>query len=797
MNTRHGRSVLQDLADLSGHEVSDIRMDGLASRYAGAVDEQKRRDAANAKDFRLNLPHMVQVQNKIAERLEAEASEVNGKLPVASLYEAYRLVHAHADRETDPGLRALHGHLERMWKRSRTASITANLYLTLHDHYSRNFPKSAAAQVLVEIGQNGYTTLPLSDLTHIASTIESQDDFDRAVVYHGLGGQLPHQVKARRFILALLNSDDEDSNYNLEGMECAPPFLGEEGDEQVDSFVPPRSAPTDKVKTRGPKAQKSAQQFSSDSVEELQDYLSRDLYIKEAETDTYLNDDAPDDIVHVGIIWTQSGYAGVEGMVYVSDQHPDTALQAADEMWEEYQRNDTETMQMWENDAREDLRRDRSLEEGEPSDEEVWELADTYMREQSHGRVWTVTSGELLSMLRELAPEKEGAHLILVALGEVAGQARGREGPLTSKKVSGWKKALREGMPGRTADWQQAEEVIQSLGEHAGNHATDVAQSARNVRRVKAVVREEDIIANLGDVNYIDYGGLLVVNTEYGPQGVYIEAPESDEGQWEIFRFDLDKPSEDEWFMDDLESVGSFIGSSADELREAFMSEDVKERAWAYESVGSYHGFNNLDGYPLTLDYREVYEFFGEPIDEEVDEEFYDREAAWKKALREGMPGRTADWQQAEEVIQSLGEHAGNYATDVAQSARNVQEAAVDLRDEFSYLGYEGMTDEDWEDVAEYFMSMGPGDRTPEEEDYVISSSGNLGTQTEVSQVGGSYLGTFRSDDEALDAIREKGNSGNFRPNVWYLSDHGNYQLMEDFDWTTPSSQPSGGEWDL
>lgn len=36
----------------------------------------------------------------------------------------------------------------------------------------------------------------------------------------------------------------------------------------------------------------------------------------------------------------------------------------------------------------------------------------------------------------------------------------------------------------------------------------------------------------------------------------------------------------------------------SDELREAFCSEDASVRARAYESIGSYHGFDNLGHYP-------------------------------------------------------------------------------------------------------------------------------------------------------------------------------------------------------
>ena len=206
--TRFGRHVCQDLADLSGREVHGIDVGRLAARFSQAVTERRAREEANANEVRLNVPMMQHVQQKLAEQLAAEADQVNGNLPIASVFDAYQIVKARKDLDRDPGLRALYGHLESLWKKERTGSLTANGYLRLHDHYARRYPKSAAVEVIEEIGRRGYATLPLSDLTRIASTIETQEDFDRAMVYHGLNGPQPHQVKARRFILALLNGED-------------------------------------------------------------------------------------------------------------------------------------------------------------------------------------------------------------------------------------------------------------------------------------------------------------------------------------------------------------------------------------------------------------------------------------------------------------------------------------------------------------------------------------------------------------------------------------------------------------
>jgi len=137
------------------------------------------------------------------------------------------------------------------------------------------------------------------------------------------------------------------------------------------------------------------------------------------------------------------------------------------------------------------------------------------------------------------------------------------------------------------------------------------------------------LLANLGDVNPIDHGGYFVYQDT---TGIYTEEAEKlfvYEDSWQIYRFPLDRlkmvqgylvplryspdwpeplPRYDEWFHKDLDKVASYIGQSAQELQEAFCSEDARVRAFAYEAIGGYHGYENLDGYPLTFTNRKEIE---------------------------------------------------------------------------------------------------------------------------------------------------------------------------------------------
>lgn len=65
----------------------------------------------------------------------------------------------------------------------------------------------------------------------------------------------------------------------------------------------------------------------------------------------------------------------------------------------------------------------------------------------------------------------------------------------------------------------------------------------------------------------------------------------------------------------------------------------------------------------------------------------------------------------------------------------------------------------------------------PSEGDYILSPTGYLGGKTAVSQCAGKHLGNFAEESEARAFIREHMDREQFWPNVWTLSDHGNYHL--------------------
>lgn len=152
------------------------------------------------------------------------------------------------------------------------------------------------------------------------------------------------------------------------------------------------------------------------------------------------------------------------------------------------------------------------------------------------------------------------------------------------------------------------------------------------------------LIANLGDVNPVDYGGYFVFVDEtgvYPPEAEYLEVDESafdfdddEKGKRTVYRVILEKctfqngvlsdnpfhPNHPAWFFSTEEekkarpqdshlgNVAEFIGTDEEELIEQFCSDDPIERAQAYRAVAEYYGWNNFDDYPLEFTNRKEVE---------------------------------------------------------------------------------------------------------------------------------------------------------------------------------------------
>lgn len=149
-------------------------------------------------------------------------------------------------------------------------------------------------------------------------------------------------------------------------------------------------------------------------------------------------------------------------------------------------------------------------------------------------------------------------------------------------------------------------------------------------------------IANIGDVNFLEYGGRLVYFDDKEHEEPWMEVIEGpfhheDERRWIVYRFDLERlklvehdgdqylvPASWEptqrvpypviysaWFGKDLPQIASCMGTSVQELCDNFCSKNIVSRAWAWCAIGDYYGFEELDSYPLPLGVHEAFSRYG------------------------------------------------------------------------------------------------------------------------------------------------------------------------------------------
>jgi hypothetical protein len=131
--------------------------------------------------------------------------------------------------------------------------------------------------------------------------------------------------------------------------------------------------------------------------------------------------------------------------------------------------------------------------------------------------------------------------------------------------------------------------------------------------------------ANLGDASPLEYGGYLVLIDEtgvYPPEGELVQEPCEGEKTYTVYRFILDKctfvdgvlsdnefhPDHAAWFAKDIERVAVSSDCTSLGLINDLCSDDPIARAFAYRAIGDYHGFENLDSYPLRLTKAEARE---------------------------------------------------------------------------------------------------------------------------------------------------------------------------------------------
>jgi len=112
-----------------------------------------------------------------------------------------------------------------------------------------------------------------------------------------------------------------------------------------------------------------------------------------------------------------------------------------------------------------------------------------------------------------------------------------------------------------------------------------------------------EFVCNLGDVNVADHGGFIVYRDTtgvYSPEVEMYQANDDETGGM-MYRFILEPFSPDEWFMDKLAEVASYVDRPTADLLADLQSADIRRVASAYQSIVSYFGPFEFDQYPVQL----------------------------------------------------------------------------------------------------------------------------------------------------------------------------------------------------
>lgn len=147
-------------------------------------------------------------------------------------------------------------------------------------------------------------------------------------------------------------------------------------------------------------------------------------------------------------------------------------------------------------------------------------------------------------------------------------------------------------------------------------------------------------LGNLGDVNPIEHGGYFIYQTtrdngEIEYHAEKLDSPEEDilGATWRVYRFTLDRQKlvrlesmdrpylvpyswndtyphyiskYEEWFVKSLGEVASYVGSTKKGLELVLTSDDPLQLAWAYQCIGDFHGWANLNADCFLLTKKEV-----------------------------------------------------------------------------------------------------------------------------------------------------------------------------------------------
>jgi len=174
-----------------------------------ANQEQRLQTERERHELAQSMPILEAARRKLA---EATSNKVlPDDTPIAMRFDVFNVIkQATKQYPKDTGLRMFATHLQRLWHKEPTGTITAGALTHLRDHYQTQNPRSVVGEITdTAVPKVAFNNLPVAQLTRIASEISSQDDYNTTIIRHGLHRDDVRSIRARAFIRELVNRKAE------------------------------------------------------------------------------------------------------------------------------------------------------------------------------------------------------------------------------------------------------------------------------------------------------------------------------------------------------------------------------------------------------------------------------------------------------------------------------------------------------------------------------------------------------------------------------------------------------------
>lgn len=202
MQTRKALQVLS-----KGERVYEDRVNSplleRSKQYLEQYDATEQHIAEQKATEEIQMPFLETVRQRVSKLV----SSPDQNIPVVGRFDLYTGIRKISERAgKDSGLTRLATQLEHAWRQDPLGTISYGQVSTLVRQYRDQYPRSKAADAIEsECARVGLHRLPVAKLARIAATIQTQEDYDAAMVNNGFASDRPEHVRARAMVRALVS----------------------------------------------------------------------------------------------------------------------------------------------------------------------------------------------------------------------------------------------------------------------------------------------------------------------------------------------------------------------------------------------------------------------------------------------------------------------------------------------------------------------------------------------------------------------------------------------------------------